>query len=192
MTVMWKEEEAFINDLKSGNDKAYHTLITVYSKRVYNLCLQFVSSPQDAEDTTQEVFTTIYLSMVSFRKESSLSTWIYRITVNKCRELNRKKSRKKRFGIMRSWDETPENYLESSNQNPEKTLLNSELAETIQNAIEGLPENQRIAYTLSKLEGIKNEEISQIMDLSLSAVESLLFRAKKSVTEQLNNYLIPE
>ncbi len=192
MTVMWKEEEAFINDLKSGNEKAYHTLITVYSKRVYNLCLQFVSSPQDAEDTTQEVFTTIYLSMVSFRKESSLSTWIYRITVNKCRELNRKKSRKKRFGIMRSWDETPENYLESSNQNPEKTLLNSELAETIQNAIEGLPENQRIAYTLSKLEGIKNDAIAEIMELSVSAVESLLFRAKKSVTEQLNNYLILE
>lgn len=192
MTVMWKEEEAFINDLKSGNDKAYHTLITVYSKRVYNLCLQFVSSPQDAEDTTQEVFTTIYLSMVSFRMESSLSTWIYRITVNKCRELNRKKSRKKRFGIMRSWDETPENYLESSNQNPEKTLLNSELAETIQNAIEGLPENQRIAYTLSKLEGIKNDAIAEIMELSVSAVESLLFRAKKSVTEQLNNYLILE
>jgi RNA polymerase sigma factor (sigma-70 family) len=192
MTDMWKEEEAFINDLKSGNDKAYHTLITVYSKRVYNLCLQFVSSPQDAEDTTQEVFTTIYLSMVSFRMESSLSTWIYRITVNKCRELNRKKSRKKRFGIMRSWDETPENYLESSNQNPEKTLLNSELAETIQNAIEGLPENQRIAYTLSKLEGIKNDAIAEIMELSVSAVESLLFRAKKSVTEQLNNYLILE
>jgi RNA polymerase sigma factor (sigma-70 family) len=192
MTVMWKEEEAFINDLKSGNEKAYHTLITVYSKRVYNLCLQFVSSPQDAEDTTQEVFTTIYLSMISFRKESSLSTWIYRITVNKCRELNRKKSRKKRFGIMRSWDETPENYLESSNQDPEKTLLNSELAETIQKAIEGLPENQRIAYTLSKLEGIKNDAIADIMELSVSAVESLLFRAKKSVTEQLNNYLIPE
>lgn len=192
MTTMWKEEEAFINDLKSGKEKAYHSLIAVYSKRVYNLCLQFVSSPQDAEDTTQEVFTTIYLSMMSFRKESSLSTWIYRITVNKCRELNRKKSRKKRFGIMRSWDETPENYLESSNQDPEKTLLNSELAETIQKAIEGLPENQRIAYTLSKLEGIKNDAIAEIMELSVSAVESLLFRAKKSVTEQLNNYLIPE
>jgi RNA polymerase sigma-70 factor (ECF subfamily) len=178
-------EEDFLELLKSGNETAYYLLVNRYSSRVYNLCLRLLPSNQDAEDITQEVFTTLFLSISTFRNESALSTWIHRITVNKCHEFNRKKQRKKRAGKLISLDTLSVAKDMSQHSNPSSLLEQKEFNLMIDAIILSLPENQRTAFTLSKLEGMKNEEISTIMNVSISAVESLVFRAKRTVIQKL-------
>lgn len=175
---MWSEED-FVKLLQSGNENAFHVLVDRYSIRVYNLSLRLLNKKQDAEDITQEVFTTLFLSISTFRNESSISTWIHRITINKCHEFNRKQQRKKRSGHMIELEQLPQQKQLSVLIDPSTVLEQKELNTFIETTIQTLPENQRIAYLLSKFEGNKNDRIAEIMKLSISAVESLIFRAKK-------------
>jgi RNA polymerase sigma-70 factor (ECF subfamily) len=146
---------------------------------------------EDAEDVSQEIFITIHLNIVKFKEESSLSTWIYRITVNKCLEFIRKKKRKKRFGIVKSIFSTDvEGVIENHSDfmHPGIQLENQERAKILFKAIDLLPENQRTAYILHKIEQLSYTEIAQILSLSLSAVESLLFRGKQNLKQHLAVY----
>lgn len=185
---MWSEED-FVKLLQSGNENAFHVLVDRYSLRVYNISLRLLNKKQDAEDITQEVFTTLFLSISTFRNESSLSTWIHRITINKCHEFNRKQQRKKRAGQMVELDQLPQQKQLSIHNDPSTVLEQKELYRFIETTIQSLPENQRIAYLLSKFEGNKNDQIAEIMELSISAVESLIFRAKKTLVGELNTFL---
>lgn len=81
-----------IEALKNGSQSAFSSLLSLFSQKVYNLCLRILQNEQDAEDVTQEVFTTVYLSIHQFKGDSKLSTWIYRISVNKFQEFIRKKT----------------------------------------------------------------------------------------------------
>lgn len=182
-------DKEFLELLKSGNEAAYYVLVDQYSERVYNLCLKLLPSKQDAEDITQEVFTTLFLSISTFRNQSALSTWIHRITVNKCHEFNRKKHRKKRSGQLISIDSLSITNLLSQGSNPSSILENKEFNLLIDAIVLSLPENQRTAFILSKLKGVKNEEISTIMNVTISAVESLLFRAKRTVIQKIEDHL---
>ena len=96
------EEKELILLLKKNDEKAFQVLVDLFSKKVYNTCIGMLQNREDAEDVTQDIFIAIHLNSKEFKEESSLSTWIYRITVNKCLEFIRKKSRKKRFGIFKS------------------------------------------------------------------------------------------
>ena len=188
---MWTEEE-FLNLLQSGNESAYHVLVDRYSTRIYNICLRLLPGKQDAEDITQEVFTSLFLSISTFRNESALSTWIHRIALNKCHEFNRKKQRKKRSGQLIPIDLLGVEKNLAVSMNPSSVMEQKELTSYLESIIQSLPENQRIAYLLSKFEGNKNEQIAKFMDLSVSAVESLIFRAKKTVVRELSSFLNEE
>jgi len=146
---------------------------------------------EDAEDVTQEIFNTIHLNMKEFKAESALDTWNYRISVNKCLEYIRKKNRKKRSGIFRS------NFLLDGNNaieyhsdfiHPGIELENKERSIALFKAIDLLPDQQKTAFILHKLEQVSYHEIASIMEVSLSAVESLLFRAKQNLKKYLLNY----
>lgn len=166
-------------------------LVSSYSVKVYNLCLGILQNQEDAEDTVQEVFTTVYLSVHQFKGDSKLSTWIYRIAVNKCQEFIRKKSRKKRFGFMQSLDQSdkiPAHSLKSNFCHPGIELENQERATVLFGALDRLPENQKIAFTMHKVEGFPYDEIAEIMNTSLSSVESLIFRAKQNLKNLLSEY----
>lgn len=178
-------------DLQNGSQVAFTKLLSDYSTKVYNLSFSILQNQEDAEDITQEVFTTIYLSIQQFKGESKLSTWIYRITVNKCQELIRKRSRKKRFGFLTSLDNTENNNSNSLATNfmhPGIELENRERSAVLFGAINKLPENQKIAFTMHKIEGIPYEEIATIMETSLSSVESLMFRARQNLKQYLSVY----
>lgn len=138
----------------------------------------------------QEVLVEIYRAAPTFRGDAKLSTWIYRITVNKSLELIRKRKRKKRFAFLQTLapgegidkkDETPLNH-------PGLTLENKERAEVLYRALESLSENQKIAFTLSQVEGMSYEEICQTMGLTKSSVESLIFRARTNLKKKLKNF----
>lgn len=180
-----------ILELKEGSEKAFELLLSVFSEKVYNLCLGILHSQEDAEDVTQEVFTTVFLSIKQFKGESKLSTWIYRISVNKCQEFIRKRSRKKRFGFslpIESLELNTGNSIKANFMHPGIELENQERAAILFSAIDKLAENQKIAFTMHKIEGIPYDEIAVIMETSLSSVESLIFRARQNLKQLLASY----
>jgi RNA polymerase sigma-70 factor (ECF subfamily) len=180
-----------IEALKNGDQQAYKSLVDSFSRKVYNLCLSLLHNQEDAEDATQEVFSAVFSSINTFKGDSKLSTWIYRISVNKCKEILRKKSRKKRFGFLvplenfetKSLNTIPANFI-----HPGIELENQERAAILFGAINSLPENQKIAFSMHKLEGIPYDEIAAIMGMSLSSIESLIFRAKQNLRTKLATY----
>lgn len=185
------EEKEFIQHLKKNDEKAFQLMVDLFSKKVYNTCIGMLQNMEDAEDVTQEIFITVHLNIGLFKEESSLSTWIYRISVNKCLEFIRKKHRKKRVGVFKSiFTSDGEKALENHSDfiHPGIQLENKERAKVLFKAIELLPEQQKSAYVLHKLEQISYNEIAGIMEVSLSSVESLLFRAKQNLKKHLATY----
>lgn len=177
-----------IDGLKNGNERAFSRLIEEFSVRILNLCFSILQNKQDAEDTTQEVFSAVFLSVGEFKGDAKLSTWMYRIAVNKCQEHIRKKNRKKRFGFFVSIENSQQANWSPSFFHPGIELENKERSAVLFAAINSLPENQKFAFTLHKIEGLPYEEVATVMSLSLSSVESLLFRAKQNLKKNLAEY----
>lgn len=161
-------------------------IISEFKDRVFNTSLSMVKDYQDAEDISQEVFLEVYQSMDKFRGDSNLSTWIYKITINKSLEHLRSRNALKRKSEMLSIKEQILNI--PSFDHPGVTLENKELANTLMKAIELLPEPQRVAFTLHKIERLSHEEIGMIMDKSKSSIESLIHRAKQNLRTNLKSY----
>ncbi|MGK7371641.1 MAG: RNA polymerase sigma factor [Candidatus Halalkalibacterium sp. M3_1C_030] len=186
------QEPELIQQLKLGNRDAFRNLVEEYKDRVYNTCLGFLRNPQDAEDMAQEVFMKVYESIGDFREDAALSTWIYRIAVTKSLELIRKRKRKKRFGFFQALLNTEDDPKDIADTaffpHPGIVAENKERAEILMKAIESLPDQQRVAFTLHKLEELSYKEIAGVMDTSLSAVESLMHRAKKNLQKELFDY----
>jgi RNA polymerase sigma-70 factor (ECF subfamily) len=186
------QEDTFIFELQSGNQSAYNQLIDDYQQKVFATCISFVPNKEDAEDIAQEVFIEVFNSIHKFKGDSKLSTWIYRITTNKCLEFIRKKNTKKRFAFMQSilGNEIPmdkTSYFTEFNH-PGIVLENKERNETLFHAINQLPEIQRVVFTLHKIDGKSYKEISEIIKKSVSSLESLMFRAKKNLQKLLENF----
>ncbi|MFY0604826.1 MAG: RNA polymerase sigma factor [Flavobacteriaceae bacterium] len=182
----------FIEELKSGKQSAYSKLLKDFEQKVFATCISFVPNNEDAEDIAQEVFLEVFRSVSKFKGDAKLSTWIYRITTNKCLEFIRKKNSKKRFAFMQSifGNETPldKTTFFTEFQHPGVLLENKEKSETIFKAINLLPESQRVVFTLAKIDGKSYQEIVEITGKSLSSVESIMFRAKKNLKQSLENF----
>jgi len=157
---------------------------------VYNTALSIVQQAEDAEDVTQEVFVQVYQSIEGFKRESKFSTWLYRITLSKAMDHERKKKRKKRFAFVKSlFGEGNEVVVNIPDFNhPGVSLDNKEKAGILFKAMQSLPDNQRIAFVLNKVEGLSYQEISDVMDTTVSAVESLLHRAKSNLRKDLKTF----
>jgi len=141
---------------------------------------------EDAEDVSQDVFIEIFESINEFRGDSKLSTWIYRIAVSKCLDEIKKRNRKKRIssiGKLLQIDAIS-SWL-SGGSMPDKMMHENEKLREVEIVLNALPENQRIAFTLSKIDGFSNHEIAEIMNITTVAVESLIYRAKKKTTQEL-------
>lgn len=182
------DEHKLIDRIIENDEAAFRELYETFSSRVYNTALGFLQSTEDAEDVTQEIFILIYRSIKNFNRESSLSTWIYRIAVNKSLEFIRSKKRKKRFGIVKSIFQKEEAEEPVEFLHPGIIAENAERGKVLFCAIEKLSENQKTAFLLNKIDNLSYKEISEIMKVSLSSVESLIFRAKENLKKHLNNY----
>lgn len=183
--------EKLIEDLKKGDLKSYRVLMDEYQGKVLNTCYRFVGTREDAEDLTQEVFVEVYKSISSFRGDSKLSTWIYRIAVTKSLEFIRRKKRKKRFAILKKVfsEDTPEVEIpDQQNPNPGSNAENQDRIRILNEALESLPENQRTAFSLSKYDEMSYKEIAEILNTTVSSVESLIHRAKNNLKKKLHNY----
>ncbi len=183
-------EQELIIGLKNRQEDAFKVLVETRQAIVYNTILGFLQNPMDAEDVTQDVFIKIYESIGQFKGESALTTWVYRVAVTSSLEFIRRKKRKKRFGFISPlWGEDNEQTVELPDFHHPGVLLDQrEMSATLFKAIKKLPENQQIAFILNKLEGLSYQEVAEIMKTSLSAVESLIHRAKTNLKELLKNF----
>ncbi len=184
-------EITLADQLKSGSAIAYSNLIKQFQGRVYNTCLGFVHRSEEAEDLTQEVFLEVFRSIARFKGESKLSTWIYRISVTKSLEHIRKQSRKKRSGNVCSLADLNERGFDVSGDrldHPGLQMENKDRSHALLSAIDSLPKNQKIAFTLNKIDGRSYQEVAEVMQTSLGAVESLIFRARKSLQVTLAEF----
>jgi RNA polymerase sigma-70 factor (ECF subfamily) len=183
------KEQQLILSLCAGEQKAYQQFITSHQDRVFNTCMGYVFNAEDAEDLAQEVFLEVFRSIRKFKGESSLFTWVYRICVTKSLELIRRRKRKKRAGTMLSLGTLQESGFEPTGHridHPGIRLENKERGRVLYAAIDSLSENQRIAFTMHNLDGKSYQDIAGSMCLSLSSVESLIFRAKRNLRSKLN------
>lgn len=180
-------EQELIRLAKSGDRSAQAKIVKDHEKMVYNLGLKLLGDAEKAECVLQETFLKVLQALPKFEEKSQLSTWIYRIATNQA--LMRLRSKKRHFV---SIDEDLDNdgrdhsvFVKSLEADPLGDLLNQELKEKMDRAIEKLPENYKTVFIMKDIEGLALKEIAEILDLSLPAVKSNLHRARVTLRNKL-------
>jgi RNA polymerase sigma-70 factor (ECF subfamily) len=183
-------ELELIQQLRAGDELAFKSLVENYQDLVYNTALGVVQNSEDAEDVAQEVFIQVFRSIDQFKGDARLSTWIYRITTTKALDHIRSRKRKKRFAFITSLFGPNDELIHEpvDFHHPGVTLDRKEQAALLFRMIDQLPDNQKLAFTLHKTEELSYQEIADVMELSVSAVESLLFRARQNLRKLLEKY----
>jgi RNA polymerase sigma factor (sigma-70 family) len=184
------EETELIELLKKKDRAAFKDIVETWQNMVYNTALGILQNAEDAEDVTQETFVQVFESVSSFKGESKFSTWLYRITVSKAMDHIRKKKRKKRFAFIQSlYGRNDEPIIDPPDFfHPGVGMENKENAAVLFKAVEQLPGNQKTAFVLNKVEGLSYIEIGNIMQITDSAVDALLQRAKANLKKILKEY----
>jgi RNA polymerase sigma-70 factor, ECF subfamily len=180
-------ERELVRRAKKGDSTAQAKIVVAYEKMVYNLGLKLLGDADQAECVLQETFLKVLQALPKFEERSQLSTWIYRIATNQA--LMRLRSRKRQqVSINEENDDEGKDYSEfvrSLDANPLDNLLNQELKEKMDRAIEQLPENYKTVFVMKDIEGLALKEIAEVLDLSLPAVKSNLHRARVFLRNKL-------
>jgi len=164
-----------------GEISAFEQILKKYKDITINVAYRFVQNYPEAEDIAQEVFLKIYHSAKTYRPEAKFSTWVYKITANL--SLNYLRSKKHLTTV------PLEETLEITKAvTPETDFEKKELTKRVKEALNSLPENQRLAIVLKKYENLSYEEIAKIIGCSISAVDSLIQRAKQNLKRKLEHY----
>jgi len=174
-----------------GDDEAFEILVNRHETSILNLIYRFIGDRTQAKDLAQEVFIKVWQAARSYEPKAKFTTWIYQITVNLCFNELKSSRRKRWFQFLQSDEDheirTEENLPDRS-PSPEDLLLAKERSWRISYALQGLPDNQRMALILKRYDDLSYQEIAQILRCSVSAVESLLVRAKRNLQEKLKNF----
>ncbi|HJM83045.1 MAG TPA: sigma-70 family RNA polymerase sigma factor [Nitrospinota bacterium] len=184
-------DNLLIEKIKEGDYEAFEELVHKFETRIYNHCLKYLNSQEDAEDVLQETFVQVYKSLSTFRGDSAFSTWLMKIATNNCLMKIRKRKRMRSVSI-----DKPINYDGSEmtreivdwSKNPSLMYTNDEIRLIIEKTISELPEDKRIVLILKDIEGFTNMDIAGILDMSVPAVKSRLHRARLFVREALTEY----
>ena len=180
-------DKQLIERIQNNDSSAFKELVEKHQTKVINVCNGFTHSYADAQDIAQDVFIEVYKSIKIFRSEAKFSTWLYRISVNKSLNFIRDNKKNKWFQSLDLLFESNKNLSSDGfiDENAEDIIEKSEKTQIIHQAINSLAKNQKIAFTLSKYEDLSYKEIADVMQISLSSVESLMFRAKKNLQKKL-------
>lgn len=185
-------DEDLMRSVAAGDEYAFKALVNRYQQQVLNLLFRYLGNRAEAEDLTQEVFFSVWKSAGTYKPKAKFTTWLYRITINL--SINRQ-----RFLRTRRWftisesdpqaqasDEMFTSDRGAAPTTPENNLIQSELLQQVKKAIDGLPTSQRLAMILRIYDELSYQEISKILGRSVSAVDSLLIRAKKNLRKKLS------
>lgn len=188
------EDEGYIKRFSSGDKSAFDSLVIKYKDKVFNLCYRFLGNHADADDAAQDVFVRVYRSLKGFKFGSAFSTWLYRITVNTCK--NKLASRHFKFykanlriDDSRDPDGRGAFEIKDNTLSPETQAESSETARMIQEAINSLPDCHKDVVVLCDIEGLSYEEISKIMNIKIGTVKSKLSRAREILRDKLRELL---
>ncbi len=185
-------DAALMQAFQRGDESAFETLVARHRERVFRLARRYLRDETAADDLAQETFLRVYRSKQTWRPEAKFSTWLYRVTANAC--LNELRARRARKGVESTAPSGPggEPLPEGADPaaaDPAASVLKGELAAVVKAAVDGLPEDQRLAVMLSKYEGLSYRELAEAMGRSVPAVKSLLVRARENLRAALSPYL---
>jgi RNA polymerase sigma-70 factor (ECF subfamily) len=190
------DDLTLVQRARSGDTRAFRLLVERYQKKVYAVALGMVKDREDAMDVVQEAFIKVHRSLDNFKADATFYTWLYRITVNVCIDVIRRR------GTLRSesveFDERLEHDLGEANlgavssqlgTNPEKTVLRRELGEKIEEALQQIPEKHRAILLLREVDGLSYEELAEALEIPKGTVMSRLFHARAKVQKLLSESL---
>jgi RNA polymerase sigma-70 factor, ECF subfamily len=189
------EDDVLVTALRDGAEEAYETLIQRYQQPVYNLVYRLVNDPSDTADVVQEVFLKIFRNIRSFRGNSSLKTWVYRIAVNEAYNHRRWFSRHHRQEIGLAQEENARVYEKTfadPGRTPYDLTLDHETRALVEEALAKLNPNFRAAVVLRDIEDLSYEEIADVLDVSLGTVKSRILRGREALRKILEGRLEPE
>ena len=171
------------------DEQAFEELITRHQHAVIGTAAKMLNSTLEAEDIAQQVFIRLWKSAPRYKPKAKFTTFLFTITKNLVFNESRRRSRKKESSIEEREDDFHLQTPDTQNSSPDKELLQGELQKTIDTAINNLPEKQRMAVILRRYQNMSYDEIADILELSVSAVKSQLFRARNVLRDSLQQYL---
>jgi RNA polymerase sigma-70 factor (ECF subfamily) len=170
---------------------AFEELMKRYEKVIYNLALRMTKNPEEAEEILQDTFFSVFRNLERFREESSFKTWLYRVATNYAlMKLRKNKQFSKVFldePLQIDGEDIPRDIADWS-RNPESLYQKHELKKLLQDAIDSLPEIYQTVFWLRDVDGLSNQEVADILELSIPAVKSRILRARVLLREYLNIY----
>jgi RNA polymerase sigma-70 factor (ECF subfamily) len=188
-----EEDEILVREFKEGNLEAYDKIVERYQKKIYGLSFNLCRNQMDAQDVTQEVLLTLFRKIETFQGKSAFSSWVYRITLNATYMRLRSKKKEPNVSIddlMPSLNGAgyQQEKIQDWSEDTESLLFDNETRETIQKAVDLLPEKEKVVFILRDVEGLSTEKVSGILDLTIPAVKSRLHRARLFLRKKLSNY----
>jgi RNA polymerase sigma-70 factor (ECF subfamily) len=184
------QDLAWMARIKEGDTEALRELIEAHQHRIIGTVAKMLGDDSDAEDIAQQVFIRVWKSAARYEPTAKFTTWLFKITRNLVfNELRRRKRHPAQSLDAPRDDERPLQMPDTGVKAPDTSLLDEEMQAAIQRAIDELPETQRMAVVLRRYDDISYEEIGEILDLSVPAVKSVLFRARTELREKLKKYL---
>jgi RNA polymerase sigma-70 factor, ECF subfamily len=185
------DDMTLVERVRAGDSAAFQELVSRYENKVYRLAIKLTRNEALAEEVLQEVFIKIFEKLDTFRGESALSSWIYRIAANAAfSKLNLEKRHQHADldDAMPQAEASLHERTDTAQASPDRPLLSEEAVGVISRAIERLPEDFRVVITLRDVEGLPNEEVARILELSVPAVKSRLHRARLLLRKRLAKY----
>ncbi len=185
-------DQQLVEQAQRGDKKAFELLVVKYQRKLARLLSRFIRDASEVEDVTQEAFIKAYRALPSFRGDSAFYTWLYRIGINTAK--NYLVSLGRRAPTVTGIDSEEAEGIEEGDQlrdlnTPENQMMSRQLAETVDQALQDLPEELRTAITLREIDGMSYEEIAQIMNCPIGTVRSRIFRAREAIAERLRPQL---
>ncbi|KMP10322.1 RNA polymerase sigma factor [Candidatus Nitromaritima sp. SCGC AAA799-A02] len=187
------EEEQLVRDLQNGKTEVFDRLAALYQKKIYALSFNLTRNMMDSQDVTQEVLLTLFKKIHTFQGKSAFSSWVYRITLNATYMKLRSKKKEQSISIeelLPSFNGAGfhQEKIQDWSENTESLLFANETRETIQKAVNLLPDKEKIVFLLRDVEGLSTERVSEVLDLTIPAVKSRLHRARLFLRKKLSNY----
>ncbi len=173
----------------AGDHRAFRELIERHQKAIVGTVAKMLGNPSEAEDISQQVFLRVWKHAKRYRPEAKFTTYLFTITRNLVFNETRRKKRRNEVSADEREENSHASIPEDPNRQPDSELLQQELRTAVDRAIASLPEQQRMAVVLRRYEQMPYEEIAKVLELSVSAVKSLLFRARTTLRESLAGYL---
>lgn len=185
-------DQVLVERAQGGDKRAFDQLVSKYQRKLGRLLSRFVRDSAEVEDVSQEAFIKAYRALPSFRGDSAFYTWLYRIGINTAK--NYLVSQGRRAPTTTEYDTEEAETFDDATQlrdinTPESLLLTKQIGETINAAMDALPEELRTAIVLREIDGMSYEEIAGIMDCPIGTVRSRIFRAREAVAGKLRPLL---